>query len=89
MVVPATLMMLDGTPGQVFAEGMRVQIGSDTIRYPDIVVIGDKADLANEMIFRPPIRALDVLSPTTQACDRRQKFAMHRRIDVFAGSDAA
>ena len=73
--------LLDGTPCQVFAEGMKVQIGTDTILYPDIFVTCDKADLATEMIFRAPTLVLEVLSPTTQAYDRSQKFALYRRID--------
>ena len=68
--------LLDGTPCQVFAEGMKVQIGTDTILYPDIFVTCDKADLATEMIFRAPTLVLEVLSPTTQAYDRSQKFAL-------------
>jgi len=73
--------LLDGTPCQVFAEGMKVQIGTDTILYPDIFVTFDKADLATEMIFRAPTLVLEVLSPTTQAYDRSQKFALYRRVE--------
>jgi Uma2 family endonuclease len=72
---------LDGSPCQVFAEGMKVQIAADTILYPDLFVTCDKADLATEMIFRSPTLVIEVLSPSTQAYDRSQKFSLYRRID--------
>ncbi|MDP1901621.1 MAG: Uma2 family endonuclease [Rubrivivax sp.] len=71
---------LDGSPCQVFTEGMKVQIADDTVLYPDVFVTCDKADLATEMIFRAPTLVVEVLSPSTQAYDRSQKFALYRRI---------
>ena len=72
---------LVGSPCQVFTEGMKVQIGEDTILYPDLFVTCDKADLATDMIFRSPTLVIEVLSPSTQAYDRSQKFALYRRLD--------
>ena len=74
---------LDGSPCQVFTEGMKVQIAEDTVLYPDVFVTCDKADLATEMIFRAPTLVLEVLSPSTQAYDRSQKFALYRRIPAL------
>lgn len=71
---------LDGSPCQVFAEGMKLQIAEDTILYPDVFVTCDKADLATEQIFRSPTLVIEVLSPTTQGYDRSQKFALYRRV---------
>ena len=71
---------LDGSPRQVFAESMKVQIADDTIFYPDVFVTCDKADLATEMIFRSPSLVIEVLSPSTQAYKRSQKFALYRRL---------
>jgi Uma2 family endonuclease len=71
---------LDGSPCQVFAESMKVQIADDAILYPDVFVTCDRDDLATEMIFRAPIVVIEVLSPSTQAYDRSQKFALYRRI---------
>ena len=71
---------LDGSPCQAFAESMKVQIADDTVLYPDIFVTCDQADLATEMIFRSPTLVIEVLSPTTQAYDRSQKFALYRRL---------
>lgn len=74
---------LEGSPCQVFAEGMKVQIADDTVLYPDVFVTCDRADLATEMIFRSPTLVIEVLSPSTQAYNRSQKFALYRRIDAL------
>jgi Uma2 family endonuclease len=71
---------LDGTPCQVFVEGMKLQIAEDTILYPDVFVTCDKTDLSTDMIFRAPILVVEVLSPSTQSYDRSQKFALYRRL---------
>jgi Uma2 family endonuclease len=71
---------LDGSPCQTFAESMKLQIGDDTILYPDLFVTCDKADLATEMIFRAPTVVIEVLSPSAQAYDRSQKLALYRRL---------
>jgi Uma2 family endonuclease len=71
---------LDGSACQVFNEGMKVQIGDDTVLYPDIFVTCDKADLCTDMIFKSPTLVIEVLSPSTQAYDRSAKFALYRRI---------
>lgn len=72
--------LLAGSPCQVFAETMKLQIAEDTILYPDVFVTCDKADLATDMIFRSPTLVIEVLSPSTQAYDRSQKFALYRRL---------
>lgn len=71
---------LEGSPCQLFQEGMKLAIADDTILYPDIFVTCDAADLRTEMIFRAPTLVIEVLSPTTEACDRSQKFALYRRL---------
>jgi len=76
-------LQLKGNPCQVFHEGMKVQIGDDTVLYPDVFVTCDKADLATDRIFTAPTLVVEVLSPTTQAYDRSQKFALYRRIPAL------
>jgi Uma2 family endonuclease len=71
---------LDGSPCQIFQEGMKVQIADDAVLYPDIFVTCDKADLATERIFRSPTLIVEVLSPSTQVYDRSRKFALYRRL---------
>ena len=71
---------LGGSKCQVFTEGMKVQPADDTILYPDVFVTCDPDDLQTEMIFHAPKLVIEVLSPTTQAYDRSQKFALYRRM---------
>ena len=74
---------LKGSPCQVFHEGMKVQIGDDTVLYPDVFVTCDEADLVTDRIFTAPTLVVEVLSPSTQAYDRSQKFALYRRIPAL------
>lgn len=76
----ALMSRLAGSPGQVFAEGMKLQVADDAVFYPDLMVTCDKADLATEMIFRAPKVIVEVLSPSTQSYDRGLKFAAYRRL---------
>lgn len=71
---------LEGTPCQVFADSMKLQVAEDTVLYPDLFVTCDPADLATEQIFRAPKLIVEVLSPSTQAYDRSKKFALYRRL---------
>jgi Uma2 family endonuclease len=71
---------LEGTPCQVFADSMKLQVAEDTILYPDVFVTCSPADLATEQIFREPTLVIEVLSPSTQAYDRSKKFALYRRL---------
>lgn len=71
---------LDGSPRQVFAASMKLQIADDTLLYPDVFVTCDRDDLRTEMVFRAPTLVIEVLSPSTQAYDRSQKFALYRRL---------
>jgi Uma2 family endonuclease len=59
---------------------MKVQVGDEAILYPDVFVTCDKSDLGTEMIFRSPLLVIEVPSPSTQAYDRSQKFALYRRL---------
>ena len=76
-------MRLKGSSCQVFQQGMKVQIGDDAVLYPDVFVTCDKADLATERIFTSPTMVMEVLSPSTQAYDRSQKFALYRRVTAL------
>jgi Uma2 family endonuclease len=71
---------VQGLPCRVFVDNMKVQIGEDTVLYPDVFVTCDRADLSTELIFRAPTVVFEVLSPSTQAYDRSTKFALYRRI---------
>jgi Uma2 family endonuclease len=71
---------LKGSGCRAFSESAKLQIGDDTVLYPDVFVTRDKADLATDVVFRAPLLVVEVLSPATQGYDRSQKFAFYRRI---------
>lgn len=71
---------LAGSPCEVFAETMQLQIGQD-IFYPDLFVTCDPRDLATERVFVAPTLIIEVLSPSTGNYDRSLKFALYRRLD--------
>lgn len=63
---------------QVFGEGMKVQIGDDTVVYPDVFVTCDKRFRYDEQVVTEPVLVVEVLSPATQGYDRSAKFALYR-----------
>ena len=71
---------LHGTPCEVYAETMKVQVDA-SVFYPDLFVTCDPRDLRTEQVFVAPTVIVEVLSPSTQAYDRSLKFAHYRRID--------
>jgi Uma2 family endonuclease len=71
---------LAGSPYQVFSEGMKVQIGDDTVVYPDVFVTCDKQFRFDEQVITEPVLVVEVLSPATQGYDRSAKFAFYRRL---------
>jgi Uma2 family endonuclease len=71
---------LDGSPCQVFSAGMKVQIGDDTLVYPDVFVSCDKQFRFDERVITEPVLVVEVLSPATQGYDRSTKFAFYRRL---------
>ena len=71
---------LDGSPCQVFSEGMKVQIGDDTVVYPDVFVSCARAFRFDEQVITEAALVIEVLSPATQGYDRSTKFAFYRRL---------
>jgi Uma2 family endonuclease len=70
-------------PCEVYIGDMRVKVSATgTYRYPDVVVAcGDIAleDAALDTLLNPVV-IVEVLSPTTEAVDRGEKFAHYRRL---------
>jgi len=71
---------LDGTPCQVFSEGMKVQIADDGVVYPNVFVTCGKMFRQDEQVIGDPVLVIEVLSPSTQGQDRSLKFACYRRL---------
>ena len=70
---------LDGTPCQVFAENMKVQL-AEGVLYPDVVVTCGKADAGDEQTIVDPKLVIEVLSPSTKGYDKRDKFILYRTL---------
>ena len=70
---------LDGTPCQVFAENMKVQL-AEGVLYPDVMVTCGKADAGDEQTILDPKLVIEVLSPSTKGYDKRDKFILYRTL---------
>jgi len=64
----------------VFISDMKLRIeSSDTFYYPDVLVSCDPAD--NQPLFKSqPCLLVEVLSPSTEAIDRREKLHAYRKL---------
>lgn len=79
-IFAALHQQLRGTPCRTFTEALKLQVADDVLFYPDVFVTCDPADLRTELLFHAPTVVVEVLSPSTQAWDRGQKFAWYRRV---------
>ncbi len=70
-------------PCEVYASDMRVKVSETGLyAYPDVVVVCGEAqveDLKGDTLLNPTL-IVEVLSPTTEAEDRGNKFAHYRRL---------
>ena len=72
---------LAGTPCRTFIADMKVQAKEgDNYFYPDVVVTCSDADRSSPLVKREPTLIIEVLSPSTEAYDRGEKFAQYRSI---------
>jgi len=71
---------LDGTPCQVFAESMKLQLANDGVLYPDVMVTCGKAVAGDEQTIIDPKIIIEVLSPSTMGYDKRNKFILYRSV---------
>lgn len=71
---------LNGTRCNVFMTDMRLRLAADdTVFYPDVFVTCAEADRTRRQHKEEPALIAEVLSPSTEAYDRGQKFAAYRR----------
>lgn len=81
-VVRELSSQLRNRPCEVYAQDMRVHIvESGMYAYPDVVVVcGPPEFQDNELdVLLNPTLIIEVLSPSTEGCDRGLKFARYRR----------
>jgi Uma2 family endonuclease len=77
-VFAALKQHLKGSPCRAYVESAKLQTAVGDLFYPDVFVTCDPQDLRTEQIFRAPTVIVEVLSPSTQACDRGLKFTLYR-----------
>lgn len=71
---------LRGTGCRVYMADMKAQVESANVfYYPDVMVTCDERDRNSTYFKRYPCLIVEVLSPTTEAFDRGNKFADYRR----------
>jgi Uma2 family endonuclease len=73
-------MAARGGPCRVYGSDMKVRIGDDAFYYPDVQVVCDPADTEEQYKSRPCL-VVEVLSPSTESIDRREKLMAYRRLD--------
>ena len=72
---------LRGTRCNVFMSDVRLRLAeSDDLFYPDVFVTCSDADRARRQVKEDPVLIAEVLSPSTEAHDRGDKFAAYRRL---------
>ncbi len=94
---------LKGSDCRVYISDIKAQLATRNYYYPDILVTCDPADQDTPLYKRFPKLIIEVLSSSTEAFDRGDKFAdyqslesleeyvlintNHRRVEVFRRSD--
>jgi Uma2 family endonuclease len=75
------MLRLRGTECEVLGSDQRVYISQRYGYYPDAVVVRGRAQVDFEEALRNPFLIAEVLSETTQATDRGQKYADYQSIE--------
>ncbi|ADH86105.1 Uma2 family endonuclease [Desulfurivibrio alkaliphilus] len=72
---------LEGTPCRVYMADMWLQVVADEVYfYPDVMVTCDSADHRAEQYMCSPIFLAEVLSPSNEIFDRKEKASYYRRL---------
>ena len=72
---------LKGKPCQVYISDMKLRVEQiDAFFYPDVMVSCDEKDHKAEQFLSNPSLIIEVLSASTEAFDRGEKFAAYRHI---------
>jgi Uma2 family endonuclease len=73
---------LRGSGCQAYISDTKAQIESINVYYyPDVIVTCDQRDKAFDNFLRYPCLIIEVLSPSTEAFDRGDKFADYRQME--------
>lgn len=73
---------LKGTPCRVFVEAVKTRVEADNaFFYPDVVVTCDSRDRLTPQYVSHPALIVEILSESTAAFDRGEKFASYRKLE--------
>ena len=73
---------LRGSGCKSYTSDMKVRIGEDSAYYyPDLLVSCDPADHKRNYIKQSPLLIIEILSSSTEAYDRGDKFAFYRQLE--------
>ena len=76
---------LRGGPCRVYGSDVKLQVESlGSFFYPDLMVTCSAVDAADRLIKRQPVLVVEVLSASTAAYDRGDKFASYRQLPSLA-----
>lgn len=80
-LVIALRQHLRGSACRVYASDVKLRVeAADCYFYPDLMVTCSAVDAADRLIKREPLLVVEVLSPSTAAFDRGDKFAAYRTL---------
>jgi Uma2 family endonuclease len=75
---------LRGTACRTYIADMKLRVeAADAYFYPDVMVCCDAADAADPLVKRAPVLVVEVLSASTAAFDRGDKFAAYRTLPAL------
>jgi Uma2 family endonuclease len=75
---------LRGSPCSTFIADTKLRVEAvNAYYYPDVMVTCSAADAADPMTVREPVLVVEVLSPSTAAHDRGDKFAACRQLPTL------
>jgi Uma2 family endonuclease len=73
---------IEDTPCRVYMADMKLRVEAvDAYFYPDVLVTCDEADRRADQFMSSPGLVVEILSPSTAAYDRGDKFAAYRRLE--------
>jgi Uma2 family endonuclease len=76
---------LKGSPCRAYVADIKLRVdAADCYFYPDLMVTCSQADATSRLIKRDAVLVVEVLSPSTQAYDRGDKFADYRTLESLA-----
>lgn len=76
---------LRGKPCRIYMADVKLRVeAADCYFYPDLMVTCSAADAGDRLIKREPLLVVEVLSPSTAAFDRGEKFAAYRALPSLA-----